>query len=148
MVYEKGCMMLLRCLQEEKNQHQIQLKLSTIFKYEAINSYQVFGSFYDTNGEKYCAVSVLLKYLGYGIAIVSKQIQNKENSNLEELIPDAILEKVENFSVCDSAKESLRCSCSRPDYYYYSLIPLLIHLNDYHKMTFAQIGDWLDGRGM
>lgn len=99
MVYEKGCMMLSRCLQEEKNQHQIQLKLSTIFKYEAINSYQAFGSFYDTNGEKYCAVSVLLKYLGYDIAIVSKQIQNKENSNLEELIPDAILEKVASWKV-------------------------------------------------
>ena len=43
---------------------------------------QAFGSFYDENGEKYCAVSVLSKYLGYDIAAgVSKKIRNyKKNT--------------------------------------------------------------------
>jgi hypothetical protein len=25
---------------------------------------------------------------------------------------------------------------------------LLIHLNDYHKMTFTEIGNWLESKGM
>lgn len=41
-----------------QNQQEIQLKLSTIFKLKIIDTSQAFGSFYDPNGEKYCAVSV------------------------------------------------------------------------------------------
>ncbi|MFY9964580.1 MAG: hypothetical protein WBL44_01085 [Nitrososphaeraceae archaeon] len=81
--------MLPKCI--EKNQQQLQPKLSTIFKLKVIDTSQAFGSFYDPNGEKYCAVSILSKYLGYDIATVSKEIQNGENSNPEELIPSAIL---------------------------------------------------------
>src|ERR671930_1412466 len=98
--------------QEKKNyQQQIQLKLSTIFKYKIIDTPQTFGSFYDANGEKYCAISVLSKYLGYDIAAVSKKIQNgKNNTNSAELIPYAILEKIENFTVCDNPpKKNLKC---------------------------------------
>ncbi|MGC1134752.1 MAG: hypothetical protein WA941_18135 [Nitrososphaeraceae archaeon] len=139
--------MLPKCI--EKNQQQLQPKLSTIFKLKVIDTSQAFGSFYDPNGEKYCAVSILSKYLGYDIATVSKEIQNGENSNPEELIPSAILEIIENFCEDDNHNKFLRCFCSRPDYYScYSLISLLIHLNDYHKMTFIQIGNWLESKGM
>src|ERR671933_789565 len=145
---EECCMTLLpKNMEEEKNQQQIQLNLSTIFKHKIIDTPQAFGSFYDVNGEKYCAISVLSKYLGYDI--VSKKIQNDKNTNPAELIPYAILEMIENFAVYGNHKGNLKCFCSKPDYYYsYSLISLLIHLNDYHKMTFTQIGNWLENRDM
>jgi hypothetical protein len=134
---------------EKKNQQRIQLKLSTIFKHKVIDTPQAFGSFYDAKGEKYCAVFALSKYLGYDIKAASKKIQNYKNTNLAELIPDIILEMIENFSVYVNPKKSLKCFCSKPDYYYrYSLISLLIHLNDYHKMTFTQIGNWLESKDM
>jgi hypothetical protein len=89
--------------EKKKNQQgqQIQLKLSTIFKYKILDTPQAFGSFYDANGEKYCAVSVLSKYLGYDIAAeVSKEIQNdKKDTNTAELIPYDILEMMENLVV-------------------------------------------------
>jgi hypothetical protein len=143
-------MILSRSIEKKNNQQQqIQLKLSTIFKQKVIDTPQTFGSFYDANGEKYCAISVLSKYLGYDIAAVSKNIQNSKNTKPAELIPYAILEKIENFTVCGNPKKNLKCFCSRPDYYYrYSLISLLIHLNDYHKMTFTQIGNWLETKDM
>ncbi len=135
----------------EKNnqqQQQIQLKLSTIFKQKVVDTPQTFRSFYDANGEKYCAISVLSKYLGYDIA-ASKKIQNGKNTNPAQLIPNAILEKIENFTAYSNPKKNIKCFCSRPDYYYsYSLISLLIHLNDYHKMTFTQIGNWLESKGI
>jgi hypothetical protein len=139
--------------EKKKNQQeqQIQLKLSTIFKYKILDTPQAFGSFYDENGEKYCAVSVLSKYLGYNIAAeVSKEIQNdKKYTNAAELIPYDILETMENLVVYSNNKGNLKCFCSKPDYYYHhSLITLLIHLNDYHKMTFTQIGNWLENIGI
>ena len=145
---EEDCMILPKSI-EKKNQQQIQLKLSTIFKQKVVDTPQTFGSFYDADGEKYCAISALSKYLGYDIAAVSKKIQNGKNTNPAELIPYAILEKIENFTAYVNPKKNLRCFCSRPDYYYrYSLISLLIHLNDYHKMTFTQIGNWLESKDM
>jgi hypothetical protein len=146
---EEDCMILLRKSIEKKNQQQIQLKLSTIFKQKVVDTPQTFGSFYDAYGEKYCAISVLSKYLGYDIAAVSKKIQNGKNTNPAELIPYAILEKIENFTAYGNPKKNLNCFCSSPDYYYrHSLISLLIHLNDYHKMTFTQIGNWLESKDM
>jgi hypothetical protein len=136
---------------KSQQQQQIQLKLSTIFKYKILDTPQVFGSFYDENGEKYCAVSVLSKYLGYDIAAeVSKKIQNyKKDTNTAELIPYDILEMIENLVVYSNNEGNLKCFCSKPPHYYhYSLISLLIHLNDYHKMTFTQIGNWLENIGM
>ena len=94
---------------------------------------------------------MLSKYLGYDIAAgVSKKIRNyKKETNTAELIPYDILEMIENLVVYSNNEANLRCFCSKPDYYYHhSLISLLIHLNDYHKMTFTQIGNWLENIGM
>ena len=149
----KDCCTLLPIGIEEKNQQhkkqQIQPKLSTIFREKIIDIPQASGSFFNTDGEKYCAISALSKYLGYDIAaVVSKKIQNDKDMNPAELIPYDILEMIENFTFYSNPKNYLRCFCSRPDYYFYSLISLLIHLNDYHKMTFTQIGNWLESKGM
>jgi hypothetical protein len=133
---------------QQQQQQQIQPKLSTIFREKIINIPQASGSFFNIDGEKYCAVSALSKYLGYDIASVSKKIQNDEDVNPAELIPYDILEMIENFTVYISPDNNLKCFCSRPSYYYCSLIVLLIHLNDYHKMTFTQIGNWLESKGM
>ena len=142
-------MTLPKSIEKKNNQQQIQLKLSTIFKQKVSDTPQTFGSFYDANGKKYCAISVLSKYLGYDIAEVSKKIQNGKNTNPAELIPYLILERIDNFTVYRNPKEDLKCFCSRPDYCYrYSLISLLIHVNDYHKMRFAQIGNWLESKDM
>jgi hypothetical protein len=149
---DEDCMILPKSIEKKKKnqqQQQIQLKLSTIFKQKVIDTPQTFGSFYDANGERYCAISVLSKCLGYDISAVGKKIQSSENTNSVELIPFAILEKIENFTEYSNPKKDLRSFCSRPDYYYrYSLISLLIHLNDYHKMTFTQIGNWLESKDL
>src|SRR5215213_5694208 len=100
---------------QQQQQQKIQLKLSTIFKQKVIDTPQTFGSFYDAKGEKYCAVSVLSKYLGYDIAAaaLSKKIENDKNdTNPAELIPNAILEKIENFAVLGNSKKNLKCFCS------------------------------------
>ena len=61
---EEYCMMLPpKCTEEKSNQQQIQLKLSTIFKHKVIDTPQAFGSFYDANGEKYCAFCVISSYV-------------------------------------------------------------------------------------
>jgi hypothetical protein len=149
----ENCCTLLPIRVKEKNQQQqkqqIRPKLSTIFREKITDIPQASGSFFNSDGEKYCAVSALSKYLGYDIAaVVSNKIQNDKNINPGELIPYDILEMIENFTVYNNPKNYLRCFCSRPDYYYRSLISLLIHLNDYHKMTFTQIGNWLESKGM
>src|SRR5215210_15661 len=96
-----------------KNQQQIQLRLRIIFKQKVTDTPQTFGSFYDANGEKYCAVSVLSKYLGYEISLVaSNKIQNGKNANPAELIQSAILERIESFAACSDTKNELKCSCS------------------------------------
>ena len=144
--------MLVQTRLDREKQQQIQLKLSTIFKEKVADFPQSFGSFVNDNGEKYCAVSALLKYLGHdmsGTTRVANEVQNsKININIE-LIPSDILEMVENFVPCgDARRYPARCFCSKPDYYSYSLTSLLIHLNDYHKLTFTEIGDWLESKGM
>jgi hypothetical protein len=133
--------------EEKKNEQeqQIQLKLSTIFKYKILDTPQAFGSFYDENGEKYCAVSVLSKYLGYDIAGISKKIRDyKKDTNTAELIPYDILEMMENLVVCSNNEAKLRCFCSKPDYYYHhSLISYTLK-----RLPFTQIGIWLENIGM
>ena len=143
---KEDCMMIPKNMRN--NQQQFQLKLSTIFKDKVNDTPQTFGCFYDANGEKYCAVSVLTKYLGYDMAVGSKKSQNDNNTNPTESIPYAILEMIEDFTVHANPKENLKCFCKRPYYYYYSFISLLIHLNDYHRMTFTQIGNWLESKDM
>lgn len=153
---EEDCIMLSKSIEKKthQQQQQIQLKLSTIFKQKVIDTPQCFGTFYDAVGGKYCAISALSKYLGYDLAAaaatISSKIYNGKNTNPADSIPYAILEKIENFTVYSNPKKGLpKCFCSRPDYYYrYSLISLLLHLNDYHKMTFAQIGNWLESKDM
>lgn len=153
---EEDCIMLSKNIEKKTyhQQQQIQLKLSTIFKQKVIDTPQCFGTFYDAVGGKYCAISALSKYLGYDLAAaaatISSKIYNGKNTNPADSIPYAILEKIENFTVYSNPKKGLpKCFCSRPDYYYrYSLISLLLHLNDYHKMTFAQIGNWLESKDM
>ncbi|MFL6484941.1 MAG: hypothetical protein ACJ70Z_09540 [Nitrososphaera sp.] len=49
-------MMLSASIETKNQQQQIQLRLSTIFKHKVIGTPQTFGSFYDANGEKYCAL--------------------------------------------------------------------------------------------
>lgn len=146
----KPSTIIIKKKKNKNNQQQIQLSLSTILKQKVFDMPQTFGSFHNPNGEKYCALAALSKYLGYDIALVSSiKIQNGENTNSAELIPYAILEKIESFAACGDTKNELTCFCSRPDYYYrYSLISLLIHLNDYHKMSFTEMGNWLESKGM
>jgi hypothetical protein len=151
---------LLEKIQDEnkvqlQQQGQIKLMLSTIFKEKIVDTPQAFGSFVDGEGVKYCAISALLKYLGYDIAITTATLSNKiqddnKNNNTEiELIPSDVLERVEDFVRYGNFKKyPLRCFCSKPDYYFLCITSLLIHLNDYHKMTFTEIGNWLESKGM
>jgi hypothetical protein len=126
----------------------IQVKLSAIFKYKVSETPQSFGSFFEPNGKRYCAVSVLSKYLGYDIATASEESPDEKNMNSAELIPYDILEMIENFTIQSSPENHLSCFCSRPEYYCFSMISILMHLNDYHKMTFTQIGSWLESKGI
>ena len=106
---DEDCIRVPKSIEKKKQeqQQQIQLKLSTIFKQKVIDTPQTFGSFYDASGEKYCAISVLSKYLGYDIAAVWKKIQSGEITDSAELIPSAILQKIENFTVYRNPKKTL-----------------------------------------
>ena len=141
------------------HQQQIQPKLSTIFKeiLNDINSnnnnsiHQIYGSFVSNDVRGYCAFSALLRYLGHEIKLsATGEIEHHKKDADENcinqmlgLIPHNILEMVEDFAKSsDFKKEPLECfrSCPKPSYYFYSILSLLIHLNDYHKMTFTEIG--------
>jgi hypothetical protein len=139
--------MMLTTSQQAQRQ-EIQVKLSAIFKYKVSETPQSFGSFFEPNGKRYCAISVLSKYLGYDIATASEESQDEKNINHAELIPHDILEMIESFTIQSDPENQLICFCSKPDYYCFSMISILIHLNDYHKMTFAQIGSWLESKGI
>jgi hypothetical protein len=139
--------MMLVTSQQSQRQG-IQVRLSTIFKYKVSQTPQSFGSFFESRGNRYCAVSVLSKYLGYDIATASKKSPDDKNMNPAELIPCDILEMIESYTIQGDPKKRLSCFCSKSDYYCLSMISLLIHLNDYHNMTFAQIGSWLESKGI
>jgi hypothetical protein len=146
-------------------QQQIQPKLSTIFRDIVVNSssndiHQIFGSFVSSDGQGYCAFTALLKYLGYDVKTSSKARDNQyhkksgiedcNNTNLDS-IPPNILEIIEGFAMrTDITKYPLECSsfCPKPPYYFYSMLSLLIHLNDYHKMSFIEIANWLESKDM
>ena len=139
-----------------QQQGQIKLMLSTLFKEKIVDTPQAFGSFVDGEGVKYCAISALLKYLGYDIAMTTATLSNQsrdDNKNYNNteigLIPSNVLERVEDFVRYGNFKKyPPRCFCSKPDYYFFSITSLLIHLNDCHKMTFTEIGNWLESKGM
>jgi hypothetical protein len=139
--------MMLVTSQQSQRQG-IQVRLSTIFKYKVSQTPQSFGSFFESKGNRYCAVSVLSKYLGYDIATASKKSPDDKNINPAELIPCDILEMIESYTIQGDPEKRLSCFCSKSDYYCLSMISLLIHLNDYHNMTFAQIGSWLESKGI
>jgi hypothetical protein len=139
--------MMLVTSQQSQRQG-IQVRLSTIFKYKVSQTPQSFGSFFESRGNRYCAVSVLSKYLGYDIATASKKSPDDKNMNPAELIPCDILEMIESYTIQGDPEKRLSCFCSKSDYYCLSMISLLIHLNDYHNMTFAQIGSWLESKGI
>lgn len=150
---------MLQKIQDEhkvqlQQQRQIKLMLSTIFKEKIVDTPQAYGSLVDCKGVKYCAISALLKYLGYDIGMTTARLSNQsrdDNKNNTEigLIPSNVLERVEDFARYGNfRKYPPRCFCSKPDYYFFSIISLLIHLNDYHKMTFTEIGNWLESKGM
>ena len=139
-----------------QQQGQIKLMLSTLFKEKIVDTPQAFRSFVGGEGVKYCAISALLKYLGYDIAMTTATLSNQsrdDNKNYNNteigLIPSNVLERVEDFARYGNfRKYPPRCFCSKPDYYFFSITSLLIHLNDCHKMTFTEIGNWLESKGM
>jgi hypothetical protein len=90
---------------------------------------------------------VLSKFLGYDIA-AEKKIQNDKDADPAVLFPSNILEMIENFATYGNPRENPKCFCSRAAYYYCGLISLLIHLNDYHRMTFTEMGNWLESKGI
>jgi hypothetical protein len=139
--------MMLATSQQSQRQG-IQVRLSTIFKYKVSQTPQSFGSFFESCGKRYCAVSVLSKYLGFDIATALTKSPDDKSMNPAELIPCDILETIENYTIQSDPEKHLTCFCSKPDYYCLSMISLLIHLNDYHKMTFTEIGRWLESEGV
>jgi hypothetical protein len=128
----------------EQKQQLLQTKLSAIFKQKISGIPQAYGSLY-TNEGKYCALAALVKYFGYDVSV--GKMKDDITSYLES-IPVNIIERIESFAPYTSITEYPKC-CTRPGcYYHYSLMSLLIHLNDHHQMTFAEIGNWLESKGL
>jgi hypothetical protein len=65
-----------------------------------------------------------------------------------DLIPLTVIERIEGCVQIRCIEEYPHCNCKTKNYYHYSLISLLIHLNDYHQMTFLEIGNWLESKGL
>ena len=127
-------------------QRQTQLKISTILKEELRDVAQGYGFLIDKHG-KYCAFAAVVKYFGYDLA-PSQEINEGAISLPQTLIPPRITERIESFPTFSNNAEYPACSCRKPNYYNYTVMSLLIHLNDFHRMTFEEIGDWLETRGM
>ncbi len=129
----------------QKPEHKLQPKLSTILKQELINVPQTYGAFSDGNG-KYCVLAAVAKYFGYDVE------SDKDKSTVlapkSSIIPMTIIEQIEDCIPYRRIEEHPHCKCKTKNYFHYSLMSLLIHLNDYHQMTFQQIGDWLEDKGL
>jgi hypothetical protein len=128
----------------QKKEHQLQPKLSTILKHEISYIPQAFGTFSDGTG-KYCALAALAKYFGYDV-----QTHKAKNDAFasSDLIPLIIINRIESFVSDRRIEEYPHCTCKTKNYFHYSLISLLIHLNDYHQMTFQEMGNWLESKDM
>jgi hypothetical protein len=128
----------------EKQEHRLQPKLSTILKQELIYIPQTYGAFSDGRG-KYFALAALAKYFGYDV-----ESDKRKNDVLasSDLIPLTIIERIEDRIPYRRIEEYPRCTCKTKNYFHCSLISLLIHLNDYHQMTFQQIGNWSESKGL
>lgn len=107
---------------------------------------QGYGFFIDKHG-KYCALAAVVKYFGYDLA-ASQEMNMGAASLPPALIPSHITERIEAFPTFGNIAKHPECSCRKPNYYNYSMMSLLIHLNDFHRMTFEEIGEWLETRGM
>jgi hypothetical protein len=79
-------------------------------------------------------------------------LYSSSSSSPFESIPLNILERIERFSHYNNSnsisKHPSCCDRVLENHYDYSLISLLIHLNDYHHMSFAEIGNWLEFKGL
>jgi hypothetical protein len=129
---------------EQKKQQQLQAKLSTIFKQKISDIPQAYGSLYAKEG-KYCALAAIVKYFGYDVA--AEKMKDDDITYYLESIPVNIIERIESFAPYNSITDYPKC-CTKSKCYHYSLMCLLIHLNDYHLMTFTEIGNWLQSKGL
>ena len=127
----------------QKQESRVQRKLSNIFKQQINHIPQTFGAFSDGGG-KYCALAAVSKCFGYDLE-AHKTIQDTMPSSAD-LIPLTVLERIEDCVTNRRIEEYPHCNCKTRNYYHYSLITLLIHLNDYHQMTFSEIGNWLENK--
>jgi hypothetical protein len=59
-----------------------------------------------------------------------------------------LIERIDGFIPYRRIKEYPHCTCNIYIYFHYSLIYLLIHLNDHHQMTSQELGNWLETKGM
>lgn len=88
------------------------------------------------------ALAAVSKCFGYDVE--AHKMMNDAIASSADLIPPTLIERIEGcLPYIDP-----RCSCKTKNYYHYSLISLLIHLNDYHQMTFLEIGNWLESKGL
>src|SRR5919107_1502420 len=117
--------------QEQKKQQQQQLLQ------EICDIPQAYGSLYTKEG-KYCALAAIVKYFGYDVA--AEKMKDDDITYYSESIPVNIMERIENFVTCNSITDYPKC-CTKSKYYHYSLMCLIIHLNDHHQMTFTEIGN-------
>ena len=129
----------------QKPEHELLPKLSSILKEELINIPQIHGAFSDGNG-KYCVLAAVAKYFGYDVGV--DKGKSAVLANESGMIPMNIIKQIEDCIPYRRIEEYPRCNCKTKNYFHCSLISLLIHLNDYHEMTFRQIGDWLEGEGL
>jgi len=129
----------------QKLEHELQPKLSTVLKRELIDIPQTHGAFSDGNG-KYCVLAAVAKYFGYDVEYNSSESDIPAAQS--RMIPLTVIERIEGYIPHKHIEENPRCNCKTRNYYHCSLMTLLIHLNDYHRMTFQQIGDWLEGKDL
>jgi len=132
-------------MMHRKQESRLQPKLSIIFKHQVNHIPQTFGAFSDGRG-KYCALAALSKCFGYDVE-AHKMIKEPIASSAD-LIPLTVIEQIEGCVTNGRIDEYPHCTCQTKNYYHYSLLSLLIHLNDYHKMTFSEIGNWLENKGL
>jgi hypothetical protein len=106
--------LLPKCIEEEKDQQQIQLKLSTIFKQKVVDAPRAFGSFYAAR-RKILRNFDTIKVLRYDIAAeVSRKFRmTKKIETLQNYSPYDILEMIDNFAVHANHQRSLKCFGSR-----------------------------------
>ena len=130
---------------QKSEEHKLQPKLSTILKHELFNIPQTYGALSDGNG-KYCVLAAVAKYFRYDVE--SDKDKSAVLTSESSIIPLTIIDRIENCISNRQIEQHPHCECKSKNYFHCSLITLLVHLNDYHQMTFQQIGDWLEDKGL